>query len=637
SNFNFTKDQSKVTDIELTAHMIVVNNQRDLVSPPPLDLKPKKGKSQTVTPTLPNSQGPEASGALSKKIKKPKSNKTPTETKRDIQLASTGLPFALDEGTRKSKPLPKGTATHPQDSKGNKQPLDRDITSTTPDEGTAKTTPRPEGLLGDKDSRGNIPPANMEPIHNHVADPLGTGAKYQVDETYSTRLRYRSLTKNEGKTSSKVEPDTEPLQLQTYNDIQAFLLSDDELDKESAEEEVLAAGDDMDKDPQDDAEVRTPSPDPTQPEPSHVQEYASDSSSPDLKKFDNILPLIERQLIKYLRKMSRVLFNRIIEKQWEQHEEAEVSYADLKASIDQYYDDNIAHRDQTEKLVEASMSSLDKSSTTISDLYKGLDVITQLLKDIKNAVKDDPATNQKLNEATKTFTRISSNITEVLYLVKGFDFSALLSTVKDLQAHALKQEEASASWTKSSTNMAWNLGSRMTAVEIYQTALKSKVSSLRQDTSEIKSMMVKIYQDFKGQPSSTPSGSVTPTLALTHIPSNVEGENATNTATEEPPSHTKGETGDTTMAIPISSIHPTIVQLTHDQRITSLISHPESSPATSRIDKGKGIATKSDEDPSKRLVPASTIIRPDPDEPVRAEFMINGNIVYLTKQEIQEY
>ncbi|GKC37303.1 hypothetical protein Tco_1049687 [Tanacetum coccineum] len=270
SNSNFTKDPSKVTDIELTAHMIVVNNQRDLVSPPPLDLKPKKGKSQTVTPTLPNSQGPEASGALSKKIKKPKSNKTPTETKRDIQLASTGLPSALDEGTRKSKPLPKGTATHPQDSKGNKQPLDRDITSTTPDEGTAKTTPRPEGLLGDKDSRGNIPPANMEPIHNHVADPLGTGAKYQVDETYSTRLRYRSLTKNEGKTSSKVEPDTEPLQLQTYNDIQAFLLSDDELDKESAEEEVLAAGDDMDKDPQDDAEVRTTSPDPTQPEPSHV-------------------------------------------------------------------------------------------------------------------------------------------------------------------------------------------------------------------------------------------------------------------------------------------------------------------------------------------------------------------------------
>ncbi|GJV50629.1 hypothetical protein Tco_1446370 [Tanacetum coccineum] len=48
-------DPSKVTDIELTAHMIVVNNQRDLVSPPPLAPNPKKGKSETVTLTLPKS------------------------------------------------------------------------------------------------------------------------------------------------------------------------------------------------------------------------------------------------------------------------------------------------------------------------------------------------------------------------------------------------------------------------------------------------------------------------------------------------------------------------------------------------------------------------------------------------------
>ncbi|GKC13014.1 hypothetical protein Tco_1009796 [Tanacetum coccineum] len=62
-------DPSKVTDIELTAHMIVVNNRRDSVSPPHLVAKPKKGKSRTVAPTLPKSQGPEASGTLSKKRK----------------------------------------------------------------------------------------------------------------------------------------------------------------------------------------------------------------------------------------------------------------------------------------------------------------------------------------------------------------------------------------------------------------------------------------------------------------------------------------------------------------------------------------------------------------------------------------
>nr|GEY17494.1 uncharacterized mitochondrial protein AtMg00810-like [Tanacetum cinerariifolium] len=125
---------------------------KDLVSPPPLAAKPEKGKSQTVTYTSPQSQGPEASGALSKKSKRSKSKKPPTETKRDIQLASTRLPSTLDEGTRKSKPLPEGTATHPKDSKGNKQSLDRDITFMTPDEGMTKTTPHPEGSLGDKDS-----------------------------------------------------------------------------------------------------------------------------------------------------------------------------------------------------------------------------------------------------------------------------------------------------------------------------------------------------------------------------------------------------------------------------------------------------------------------------------------------------
>nr|GEZ83725.1 hypothetical protein [Tanacetum cinerariifolium] len=122
----------------------------------------------------------------------------------------------------------------------------RDITSMTPDEGTVKTTPCPEGSLRVKDSGENIPPADMKPIHTHVADPSRTGAKYQVDETQFTRLRYWSLIKNEGNTSSEVEPDTEPFQLLTFADIQSFILSEDELEKESDEEKVLTVGDDMD-------------------------------------------------------------------------------------------------------------------------------------------------------------------------------------------------------------------------------------------------------------------------------------------------------------------------------------------------------------------------------------------------------
>ncbi|GKB85931.1 hypothetical protein Tco_0958203 [Tanacetum coccineum] len=274
-----------------------------------------------------------------------------------------------------------------------------------------------------------------------------------------------------------------------------------------------------------------------------------------------------------------------------------------KASVDQYYDENIAHRDQTGKLVEASMSSLDKSNTTISDLYKGMNVITQLLKDISNAVKDDPATNQKLNEATETFVRISSNVTEVLSLVKGFDFFALLSVVKSLRDHVVKQEEASTAWMKSSANMAWNFGSRISRVELSQTALKREISSLKKDTSEIKSMMTEMYAAFQA---------------------NVEGENAKTTATEEPPSHTERETEEPILAIIISSIPSTIIPPTQAQPITSIIIYPESSQATPKIDKGKGIVTNSNDDPLKKLVKASFIVRPDLDEPVRVEFMING-------------
>ncbi|GJU45667.1 hypothetical protein Tco_1202933 [Tanacetum coccineum] len=406
SNSNFTKDPSKVTDIELTANMIVVNNQRNLVSPPHFSRKKKKGKSQTVTSTLPQSQGPKASGALSKKRQKPKSKKPPIETKvtppkptegseqshlvslgtvpdphdleRNKQLASTGLPSTLDEGTRKSQPLPESTTIDPKDLVGNKQPINTGLTSMTSDEGTAKTMPRPERSLGDKDSGGNKPPVDMEPINPTIVDPSGTGAKYQVDQTQSTRL---------------------------------------------SDEDILGAGKEMDEDPLTASMLKT-------------------------------LPSV---LLPQGRNKASIIFAPSFEKK---HQGDAVNYANLKASIDEYYDENIAHRNQTDKIVEAFMSSLDKSSTIISDLYKDLNIITELLKEINNAVKDYPA-------------------------------------------HALKQDEELAAWAKSSTNMAWNLGSILLGQSL---------------------------------------GSVTPKLALTHIPANVEGENDTNTATEDPLSHSEGET-----------------------------------------------------------------------------------------------
>ncbi|GKE08744.1 hypothetical protein Tco_1412295 [Tanacetum coccineum] len=60
-------------------------------------------------------------------------------------------------------------------------------------------------------------------------------------------------------------------------------------------------------------------------------------------------------------------------------------------------------------------------------------------------------------------------------------------------ASSLRQDEHLAEWAKSSTSMAWNLGPRKTSIESTQFELHSEISYLRQDTSEIKSMMTEIF------------------------------------------------------------------------------------------------------------------------------------------------
>nr|GEW87663.1 hypothetical protein [Tanacetum cinerariifolium] len=464
----------------------------DSVSPPPLAAKPKKEKSQTVTSTSPKSQGPE----------------------RDIQLVSMRLPSTLDEGTRKSKPLPEGTATHTKDSGGNKQPLDWDITFTTPGEGTAKTTLRPEGSHRDKDSGGNKPPVDIEPQNPTDVDLSGIGAKYQEDQTQSSRLRYQSLTGNKGEPSYEGEPDTQPMIL-SYADVRAILLSEDEA--QESEEDILGAGKGMDN--------NLPS-----------DETQHQSSTP--QKTNPLLPLLPTL------KHSTLILQ-------EKHEGATVHYVSLKASIDDYYNENIARRDQTDKLVKASMSSLEKSCTTISDLYKGLEVITQLLKDITNYINNDPAINKKLEEASETFANISTQTTEILSSVRSFNFSTLKSTVKIIQDHAFKQEEALASWMKSSTNMAWNIG-----------------------------------------------------------------ENATQTATKEPLSHTEGETDANIQEKPKELKQSTDANIEFIGSSTHLPSITQAQPIT--------------------------IIHPKPYVPqregkLRIKFVINGKTVYLIEQEIQAY
>ncbi|GJR83388.1 hypothetical protein Tco_0154173 [Tanacetum coccineum] len=70
---------------------------------------------------------------------------------------------------------------------------------------------------------------------------------------------------------------------------------------------------------------------------------------------------------------------------WEKHEEAAVHYVNLKASI-------------------------------------------ELLKEINNGVKDDPAMNKKILEATESFIKIFTNITKRQpFLAPGSSFTPILT------------------------------------------------------------------------------------------------------------------------------------------------------------------------------------------------------------------
>ncbi|GKA14847.1 hypothetical protein Tco_0694493, partial [Tanacetum coccineum] len=99
--------------------------------------------------------------------------------------------------------------------------------------------------------------------------------------------------------------------------------------------------------------------------------------------------------------------------QWAQHEEAAVSYADLIASIEGYYEENVDHREQTDKLVQAIMDFLDKTATDMTNLLKALTEVTETLKVIQDAVKDDPTLNKKVIEATEAYTKNSTTLTEL--------------------------------------------------------------------------------------------------------------------------------------------------------------------------------------------------------------------------------
>ena len=186
-----------------------------------------------------------------------------------------------------------------------------------------------------------------------------------------------------------------------------------------------------------------------------------------------------------------------------------------------------AVEDFNEDVREQNASVTHSLTQMVSRLNQFLESLNKLnvgVQSVQESVKDDPELTRKLLQASETYQVNSVTLTELLDLLKGSNVQGLSSTVESLKSSFTTLEESVAAQSQKSTSLAWTMGSRITALENAQAALDSKVSTIHQDTAEIKSMLTENFQAFKG---TSTSSSVPPTLAITDAQANVEGENVT--------------------------------------------------------------------------------------------------------------
>ncbi|GJY61581.1 hypothetical protein Tco_0462238 [Tanacetum coccineum] len=252
--------------------------------------------------------------------------------------------------------------------------------------------------------------------------------------------------------------------------------------------------------------------------------------------------------------------------------------------------------------------------------------------------------NKKVLDATEAYTKNSINLTKLITLVKTFDFSGLKSIVKYLKAVVDAQNDHLVTWAKSSTNLVWSVGPRLTKIEHTQTMLQNDISSLKKDTSEIKNMMTEIFCAFKGQ--TLPSK---PHSHTKREKADMDTKEAVKKESTKKPENEKKEQelARASKAIPISIVRPltrpdpelqkmrspsiiklidTILEVPVRKPQTQLIGlviditpppQPKSSQATLRIDKGKRDTHLDKEEKIKKATEEAKLLAMDKPELIK--------------------
>nr|GEU77598.1 retrovirus-related Pol polyprotein from transposon TNT 1-94 [Tanacetum cinerariifolium] len=281
----------------------------------------------------------------------------------NTQVAIKGFHSPLNEGTHKSKPFLEGKPTDVKDPGETNNPLVWDRLPL-----ILMMVLAPNLYLKGQTST----PKTQEETHNLlmgqpkalVTYQSGVGTGYHVDKTQSTRFEVSNPDYNKGKTSYEVKPDTDTLILTIFADIQALLGDyEDEL-KDDSNEELLEAGEEMDE-----------------------------------------------ELLQNLQGFSKVLYAQVAEDNWEKHEEVVASYADLKWSVDDFHATTFKQYENTVAALRNYERILDRVKT---DHVTGLNRILNNLQEVQTVVKKDLAHKKKGLEAAKAYTKISTNLIELL-------------------------------------------------------------------------------------------------------------------------------------------------------------------------------------------------------------------------------
>ncbi|GKA58095.1 hypothetical protein Tco_0757283 [Tanacetum coccineum] len=133
----------------------------------------------------------------------------------------------------------------------------------------------------------------------------------------------------------------------------------------------------------------------------------------------------------------------VVEDTWEKHEEVAASYANLKWGLKDFINISFTKYENTDVALRNFQQILNIFKT---DHNTGLRRILKNLKEVQDAVKEDPALNKKVLEATEAYTKNSTNLIELLTLVTTFDFSGLRSIVESLNADMDTQNDHLAKW-----------------------------------------------------------------------------------------------------------------------------------------------------------------------------------------------